>query len=258
MEAIFFLKGISGTLYLTGYQSRRQWGHEEKIAMPKYQFIIESSQENDQVFHGRVFNDLVPRLDKLGPEKLKISISERKPPRISIIPLEKEDIALVSIQANERVARALTGEIAGMRGVKVSGYRVEESMPVPCSQIWKDGEASPGIVLLTLLVKNPRLSTEEFMREWFGRHTPMSLEIHPLATYIRNVVEKMVVPGSPRLEGIVEERFREERDLFNPARMFGGLFKMIPNMVRVGRHVNHFLDLSRLKSYILTEYILKS
>jgi len=86
----------------------------------------------------------------------------------------------------------------------------------------------------------------------------MAMRIHPLWSYIRNVVETAVIEGSPPIDGIVEEHCRSLRDITNSARYFGGAFRMIPNMVRVGLHSNKFLQLSAVENYLVTEYHIRS
>ena len=97
------------------------------------------------------------------------------------------------------------------------------------------------------------------MHEWFEHHTPkIALKVHPLWNYIRNVVDSVIVEGSPPLDGIVEEHCLKRRDVTNPVRYFGGPLKMIPNMIKVGLHANKFLQLSAVENYLLTEYHIRS
>ena len=141
----------------------------------------------------------------------------------------------------------------------LAGYQVTESTPRAYVKDWTDGQPSPGIVMLTLMKKNRSLSYEQFMHEWFEHHTPViALRVHPLWNYIRNVVESIVVEGSPPFDGIVEEHCRERRDVTNPMRYFGGALGMLPNMIRVGLHANKFLEISATENYLLTEYHIRS
>jgi len=148
-------------------------------------------------------------------------------------------------------------EMAGISS-NVAGYKVTESTPLAYKKDWDNGRASPGAVMLTLMRKNPSLSYEQFMKEWFDHHTPMAMRIHPLWNYIRNVVVTAVIEGSPPMDGIVEEHCRSLRDITNPARYFGGLLRMFPNMVRVGLHANKFLQISAVENYLVTEYHIRS
>ena len=227
--------------------------------MVKYLFIIRSPESLDRdAFKSRIFNDVVPQLLQLNPEKLKVGITEFTPPRFTILPLKATGLALVSVWGD--FADAIGDwrpEIASMGG-SVAGYQVTESTPVAYDKTWEDGNASPGAVLLTLMKKNAKLGYEQFMSEWFGHHTPMAIRIHPLWNYIRNVVESTITEDSPPFDGIVEEHFRSLRDITNPARFFGGVFKMLPNMIKVGLHSNKFLDLSATENYLLTEFHIRS
>jgi hypothetical protein len=107
--------------------------------------------------------------------------------------------------------------------------------------------------MLTLLHRRAGLPDAEFLRRWHEGHSPLALEIHPLWNYVRNVVSAPVLPGSPPVCGIVEEQFRTRADLLEPARLFGGWMRMVPNMVRVYADVRRFLDLSAIENYLVTE-----
>jgi hypothetical protein len=222
-------------------------------------YLIWSPEKLDRAaFNSAVLGELAPRLLSLDPTKPKISLTEPKPPRLTVLPLKRTGLALLSVWDElERPAEQWRDEIASLGG-DVAGYRVSESVPVAYQRNWADGQPSPGAVLLTLMKKNAKLSYEQFMAEWFGKHTPMAVEIHPLWNYIRNVVDSVEIEGSPPFDGIVEEHFRTLSDITRPWRMFGGKLKMVRNMVRVGRHANKFLSLSETENYILTEYHLRS
>lgn len=227
--------------------------------MPKYIYLIRSPESLERdAFKSRIFNDIVPQFLQLNPEKLKVSITEFAPPRFTILPLKATSLALVSVWGDFAAAIGdWRSEMASIGG-SVAGYQVTESTPVAYEKDWEDGNASPGAVLLTLMKKNAKLSYEQFMNEWFGHHTPMAIRIHPLWNYIRNVVESTITEDSPPFDGIVEEHFRSLRDITNPARFFGGVFKMLPNMSKVGLHSNKFLDLSATENYLLTEFHIRS
>jgi hypothetical protein len=228
--------------------------------MGKYIFLI---RPPDQVglaaLKSQVLDKLVPRLLQLNPEKLKVDLTEPNRPRLTVLPLKKNHLAMISVwDGRADRAQQWQSEMASL-GWSMAGYQIAESTPRAYTKDWKDGEASPGIVMLTLMNKNRRLSYEQFMKEWFEHHTPnVALKVHPLWNYIRNVVDSVVVDGSPALDGIVEEHFRQRRDITNPLRFFGGSLMMIPNMIKVGLHANKFLDLSLVENYLLTEYHIRS
>ncbi|MFH2010386.1 MAG: EthD domain-containing protein [bacterium] len=198
----------------------------------------------------RVRRELVPRLMAERPVGLVLHLTEEPPPRFSVIHYTRSPLALLSIRYRGGWAPERWVECAGGAA---AGYRVEESTPLGWTRRWPLGERTPGVGLLTLFRKNPRLSREEFLRQWHGKHTPLSLEVHPLRHYERNVVLSPVVTGSPRLDGIVTEHFRRREELVSPRQLFGGLWWMLPNMLRVGLHVHHFLELKTLECYFVSE-----
>jgi hypothetical protein len=228
--------------------------------MPKYIFLVRPPEKVDlKMLRSEVLDKLVPRLLQLNPEKLKIDLTEPRKPRLTVLPLAKNHLAMISVwdrQADR--AQQWQKEIAGL-GWSVAGYLVSESTPRAYTKDWKDGGASPGIVMLTLMKKNRRLTNEQFMHEWFEHHTPkIALRVHPLWNYIRNVVDSVIDEGTPHLDGIVEEHCRERRDITCPMHYFGGLLMMVPNMIRVGLHANKFLEISAVENYLLTEYHIRS
>lgn len=228
--------------------------------MPKYIYLIRSPEQiRHQELKIRVLDELVPRLLQLNPQKLKIDLTGVKRPMLTVLPLKRDGLAMISIwdsQADR--ARLWQAEMSGL-GWNVAGYQVTESVPRAYTKDWKDGDLSPGVVMLTLMKKNRRLSHEQFMKEWFEYHTPViALRVHPLWNYVRNVVDAVLVEGSPSFDGIVEEHFRHRRDITNPLRFFGGPLGMIPNMVKVGLHANKFLDISKVENYLLSEYWIRS
>ncbi len=222
--------------------------------MNKYQFLIRQRPgQNLAAFKHAVWEEAVPALAQTRPQALKLSLTDSLPPRLTILPLRRSGVALISVWSEyDPCPQAWRhGELPWAR---VDAYKVAESVPRAYPRDWPDGQASPGICLLTLLRKHPNLSHAEFMAEWHGRHTPKALRIHPLWNYIRNVVEAPLIESSRPADGLVEEHFRQVRDVLNPVRMFGGGLRFLPQILEVYRHVSHFLDLKQCENYWLTEY----
>jgi hypothetical protein len=205
----------------------------------------------------RARSELGRRLRGSGADEILLHVTVRPPPRLSLVPFLRRPVVMISIRRRDDTpASSLAGEVKGRLsglGGALAGYRVEEAVPVARPQGTGGGGNVPGVCLLTLLRKNPSLDRDAFFREWYGRHTPMSLEIHPLMGYVRNEVVETVVPGSPPWDGIVTEDFREPADLLCPLRLFGGPLRALPNMARVGLHIRKFLDLRTLENYLVSE-----
>ena len=109
-----------------------------------------------------------------------------------------------------------------------------------------------------MLRKKSSISTEQFIERWHRGHTPLSLEVHPLWYYQRNVVRAPITDGAEPSDGIVLEACRTSADLLRPTRFFGGALKMLPNMLRVSKDISGFLDMKKTETYYATEYHLRS
>ncbi len=222
--------------------------------MNKYLYLLrETTPGPAAAFKSRILDEWMPALRSLNPAGLKLSLTDAPRPRLTVLPLRKDNLALISVWSDSAAFTDQLLAAVNTEGLILQGYQVEESVPVAYDKSWPDGTPSPGVVLLTLLKQNPKLSYQEFMHEWHGRHTPKAMRIHPFWNYIRNVIQAPVVQGSPAFEGIVEEHFRTRQDCVNPVRMFGGPLKFIPHMIEVGLHAQHFLDLKSTENYLLTE-----
>jgi hypothetical protein len=164
---------------------------------------------------------------------------------------------LTSIDEREPVAAAL----AGAPAAAVHAYLVAESVPrdYGSSRDWPDGERSPGQSITTVFDKRPDIDDDRFFAIWHGEHTPLSFEIHPFTSYVRNTVVRALTPGAPPLRGIVYEAVPSPEDMFDLHRFFGSGgddAKLAEQIARVDAHVGSFAgDLQTTPS---REWILKS
>lgn len=210
-----------------------------------------------------------------GASEVTLHLTESEPPRLSIVPFQRKPVALVSVTGgDEAVGAATSNRLTGLEG-SVEGYLVEEAIPLFRQRRWPLGEAAPGVCLLTLLRRNQKLSRESFLGEWHGRHTPMSLAVHPMESYVRNTVMEPIGPidhgvtqrsgtgpaaslGDGRWDGIVTEAYPTMRHLTNPLYLFGGPLRALPNMLRVGRHIATFMDLRSMRNFLVTERVIEA
>ena len=181
------------------------------------------------------------------PPQLHITFTDAAPPVVSIIPFRKSKVGILSIYfegglPGEELQNFLAycGSDALSPSGRLSGaYFVEEALPVRYRKTWPDLEITPGVCLLTLFSRKPGLSRESFLDLWHNSHTPLSLKIHPLWHYNRNVVLDSVTGISEPWEGIVEEHFRKRMHLLNPFSFFGNPVTIIPRMVEVYKAVSY-------------------
>jgi hypothetical protein len=213
-----------------------------------------SKNESYPAFRDRVLEILYKVKENYDLADLWVTITVERPPRRSIIPFRKAKIAAISVKGGS--GGLITG-LTSMPGFS-GAYLVEEAIPVAHKKEWPDGVSTPGVNLLTLFSRKPGLSWEKFIDRWHNSHTPLSLRIHPLWNYNRNVVRERLTDNSAVYDGIVEEQMKTREDLLNPLRFFGNVFVLIPRMIAVYTDTNAFLDYKKIETYLAEEIILKS
>ncbi len=223
--------------------------------MKKTIYIIRGTKaEKYEDFRARIFEAVNNLKDKEGIHALKLTLSTKKPPALSVIPFRKSKVAVVSIHENENRLHENLLKEKGFSGA----YAVTEAIPRAYRKDWEDNTLTPGICLLTLFQKKKNLDHATFLYRWHNSHTPLSLKIHPLWNYNRNVVEEHLTEDTEEQHGIVEEHFRKTSHLLNPFIFFGNPFTMWVNMIRVYADTKSFLDYPKIEPYLAEEYHFKS
>ena len=213
-----------------------------------------SKNETYPAFRSRIMEKLTAVVAAHSPEALWMTITVQKPPKYAIIPFRKAKIAAISVR---RSPGAPLAELTGMPGFS-GAFRVDEAIPVGHEKTWPDGETTPGVNLLTLFNRKPGLDHATFLHRWHNSHTPLSLRIHPLWNYNRNVVTEKLTPGGDSFEGIVEEQMRTREELMNPFKFFGNPLVIIPRMIAVYADTKSFLDYGNIETYLAEEVIIRS
>ncbi|MGB8331353.1 MAG: hypothetical protein WCE62_14605 [Polyangiales bacterium] len=223
----------------------------------KWMFVLRGNGESHASWGRRMREEVSTALLKLEPSKLQLTVTEEPPPRLSLFPFKRQPIAIFNVYGHAadhtRFADSLQGSASS-----VSGYEVDEAYPVPYVRAWRDGEPTPSPILLTMLRKKAGVSSDEYIRRWHDGHTPLSLRVHPLWYYQRNVIREPITEGAEPSDGVVLEACRTRTDLLNPARFFGGALQMVPNMLRVANDIKGFLDVKKTETFYATEYHLRS
>lgn len=223
--------------------------------MKKIIYLVRGNKTESYVnFKNRMLS-LVNRLVENNSTILvKVVLTESAPPSISIIPFKKEKIASISIKTNEEKEFKELTEAKGFAGY----FKVTEALPVAYDKSWADGSITPGVCLLTLFNRKKSIDYKTFINRWHNSHTPLSLKIHPLTHYDRNVVDERGTRNTESWDGIVEEHCKTKAELLNPTKFFGGILKMIPNMISVYTDTKSFLDYGTIETYLTAEYHIKS
>ena len=218
-----------------------------------------SGGETRTAFRDRILAFVRDHLAPLADEAV-VAVTEEPPPNRSVIPFRRDLVALVSLDGIADDA-GWPESPAGFAGAHLS----EVARPVVHERTWDLGTRSPGVGLLTLFRRRPGLPDEEFRSRWFDGHTPLTLQVHPNAGYVRNFVPSPFEPPNAAVgrrfeawDGIVEEQYDPPSNLLRARRFFGGsAWRMVPTMIRVYRDVKGFIDYPSIKTWLTAEYRLK-
>lgn len=211
-------------------------------------------QESYNSFKERVL-DFARKVATNAPgANVSLTLTEGPPPPLSVIPFKRKKAAVLSISGKIEGMTELTFLPKGLAGV----YQVTEALPVAYQKTWADGTRTPGVCLLTLFRKKPGIDYATFLDRWHNSHTPLSLKIHPLWHYNRNVVDARGRDALEGWDGIVEEHFRKRQHLTNPFIFFGNPLTMWYHMIQVYTDTRSFLDYHTIETYLAREYVLKS
>ena len=223
--------------------------------MRKEIYLIKGLEnENYQDFSKRMLNLADQVIAGNEVDQLKVTYTLNPPPGISIIPFKKKKIAAFSLFKKKEDPIDILIKSEGFSGA----YAVEEALPVSYSKNWKDKEITPGICLFTLFKQKDGLSFDQFLDRWHNSHTPLSLKIHPLWNYNRNVVNQGLTESTFPWNGIVEEQFKTTADLLNPIKFFGNPLVMPYRMWQVYSDTKAFLDYKSIEPYFAKEIHIKS
>jgi hypothetical protein len=219
--------------------------------MRKEIYLVRGVQSEDHPgFTERIMKIARETATQNKPEALKVTLTVQAPPKISVIPFKKEKIAVLSVYKENNGAIPCLLNAEGFSGA----FKVEEALPVTYEKTWPNGEPTPGACLLTLFHRKPGINYDTFINRWHNGHTPLSLKLHPLWNYNRNVVIQKISNHPCWYDGIVEEQTRTRAELLNPFKFFGTGIEILGNMMAVYKDVRSFLDYKRIETYLAEEY----
>lgn len=161
---------------------------------------------------------------------------------------------------------AIEDAVAGI-GLPYDAYLVVESLvddygttQWAAPRSWPDGQASPGVLTVAILHRPEQLTEAEWLHRWHEIQSPVSGELQPRTRYVRNHVVRPLTKDAPEVHGIVEEGWPSADHVTDPMLFFnagGDVEQMNRNVERMMGSVTACLDLDRLRSTTMTEFLLK-
>ncbi len=217
-----------------------------------------------------LLRDLATRLIGSGAERLTMDIADPESEMRSPAPKLYSGApicALVNVWVEDLGKRRNIEDMLRYAGFRIAGYLVEESIYTEYGgnrhskpRDWADGKRSPGITMVTLMERPKRFSRDEWIKRWHGTMSPVSEEIQPRTRYVRNLVIESITPDALPFEGIVEEAWPSKKHVSSPFLFYGAtsIWQLAGNMYKILRAVKSFLNLRRIRTTVMSEYLIKT
>jgi hypothetical protein len=217
-----------------------------------------------------LLEDTVPRLIRSGQHGLTVAVHDSAaaaaPSPAPAPEGEPAHVAEVSVWLDSYEHRRAVDQALVDVGRTVTGYLVTESLVDDYGTTrharprdWADGERSPGVLTVALIHRPEGLEYHEWIRRWHGTQSPVSGELQPRTRYVRNEVVRAVTDGAPAVDGIVEEAWPSVEHVADPHLFFNAPTEeeLTANVTRMMESVTACLDLARLRSATMSEYLVR-
>jgi hypothetical protein len=116
-------------------------------------------------------------------------------------------------------------------------------------------------VLTVALIHRPQgLDYREWINRWHGTQSPLSAELQPRTRYVRNEVVRALTDDAPEIHGIVEEAWPSVGHVADPMLFYNASSadELTANITKMLDSVQACLDLGRLRSATMSEYLVQS
>jgi len=143
----------------------------------------------------------------------------------------------------------------------IAAHLVVESLFEDYDAPPRAGERSPGVLTVATINRPPDLGETEWLHNWHEVQSPASARLQPRKRYVRNRVVQALTPGAPEVDGIVEEAWASVEVVADPMLFFetgGDPERLGPMVEEMVANVNACLDLARLRSTTMSEYLVKT
>jgi hypothetical protein len=218
----------------------------------------------------RLLGEVMPHLDVAGVRSRSFNVHDRDaaaapspaPPPEG----EPPHVAELSVWLDCYERRDEVESAVGALGLAWAGYLVVESLYEDYGSTahagprqWADGERSPGVLTVALIHRPGGLGYRDWIRRWHGTQSPVSGELQPRTRYVRNEVVRALTEGAPDIDGIVEEGWPSAGHVADPMLFFNASTpeQLDANVTRMMTSVEACLDLGRLRSSTMSEYLIE-
>ena len=222
------------------------------------------------VLRQRLLEETAPRLLASGVRGLSLNVHDADAaPAPSPAPPpdgEHPHVAQVSVWLDSYEHRGEAESSVADLGLRWASYLVVESLyddygttEYAPARDWPDGDRSPGVLTVALIHRPEGLDYQEWITRWHGTQSPVSGELQPRTRYVRNEVVRPLSEGAPEVGGIVEEGWPSTGHVADPMLFFNATTpeELQANVSRMITSVDACLDMTRLRSSTMSEYLVK-
>ena len=228
--------------------------------MEKLIYVLwKESAESEAAFNDRLRGSVCGQLAGLGAQRLQLNIVDdavADGAALRFEPVKPAPAALLSFWLNAAHARAPFEAVLDAAVPRFAGYQVAESTVVPNDRAPGADGRVPGFSQIAFLFKLPAIPYEGFLEIWMRDQTRVGVETQDSFYYCQNIVVRVLTPGAPMWDGIVEECYPiaalTDPLVFWKANGDEAVYKA--NYEREMANVARFLDLERGSVMITSAY----
>jgi hypothetical protein len=166
---------------------------------------------------------------------------------MTLTTLDPPVVALVSLWTQQYYGSQVRAALAllEMECEEVAAYLVTESVPLPAPATGA-GKRTDGFANVALLRRPAELDAETWFARWHLDHTPVAIATQSTFGYTQNAVVRVLTPGAPDIDAIVEELFPIEAstdlhvffDAANDAELSDRMNRMVASTTAFGANQN--------------------
>jgi len=210
-------------------------------------------------FNAALLGPVQQKLRALGAQRLQVHvIDEAVAPgaKLRLETMKPMPAAMVSFWLNAAHARASYEPVLEEASPRIAGYAVSEATVLPITETQPDGVRVPGFSQIALFRKLPGIAYEGFLEIWMRDQTKVGPETQETFYYGQNIVVRVLTPGAPPLDGIVDECYPIEAltDHLVYWRANGSEETFRANLKRELDNVARFIDGDTVSAFVASTY----